>query len=778
MGSAALEDDLTEETELPSSRAADALANSGEIELYETDLAVISNDSAPMPTDATVILRLPKTGVLGLLRRVAEATGLHRLPEPVKVSPRERARDWRSLRTAPFFDGLPNEALRDGLMKTEVRVLRLGRDRLLPTDGALALVLGGQLAVGQFAPEVLASERRIAAERAPSSSQRDKKRAERRRLDEGPLVQRADRSLGTFEQGDVLETALGGHERLSLYTVTPAEVVLVARSRADLWRRIYPFMADRFRRAAAAARARLSATDGSRALVADFFIRHGLSVSTTLRVRRIDACIECGACTDACEERYGAPRLALHGRVLGGLDFVDACHTCTDQRCIDPCNFDAIRFDADRGEVVINEAACTGCTLCASACPYDAIEMHALDDTPLLKLRLQRSGALAFGDGAARKAQLRRMASKCDHCMSYADQACITACPTGALVEVAPSDVIGQLSDEARATARAGYDRTSAIDVAALNHAAFTAVPNRARTPRVKLYMALWWGLGLGALFVAAAEVLLRSVWPTASVTFWVLTTLEGLDAELARGQVVFRPGSGLAVAFGWIGTGLMFSGMGYVWRRRFAFLRHAGPLRAWLDWHVMTGVVGPGFVLLHSAGRLDNWVSLGFWSMILTVASGLVGRYLSTEIPERASTAAVEILEEDRRLARLRAEHAVPSVDLYIEAAQRRMETFARRMRRLGRLAASLQTLWWVLRDDLAGFARRRAVWRSLRGLKVPQRREALGCARRVVTLGRRQALLPFLLPLFSHWKAVHIPMAVLLTLIGGLHIVLALRG
>ena len=32
-----------------------------------------------------------------------------------------------------------------------------------------------------------------------------------------------------------------------------------------------------------------------------------------------------------------------------------------------------------------------------------------------------------------KKPKLRRMASKCDHCATYNDQACISHCPTGAL---------------------------------------------------------------------------------------------------------------------------------------------------------------------------------------------------------------------------------------------------------------------------------------------------------------------------------------------------------
>src|SRR5205823_12361280 len=147
------------------------------------------------------------------------------------------------------------------------------------------------------------------------------------------------------------------------------------------------------RRASAAQRG-IAAVGGVRAGVADFCVRDGHSVSQVLRARAVDMCSECGQCEAACEERYGAKRLSLNGRVLGALDFVEACHTCTDQRCIDPCAFDAIKYDTDKKEIVIIEAACTGCTLCATACPYSAIEMHDFEDKPLLRLRLEKEQKL------------------------------------------------------------------------------------------------------------------------------------------------------------------------------------------------------------------------------------------------------------------------------------------------------------------------------------------------------------------------------------------------
>jgi Fe-S-cluster-containing hydrogenase component 2 len=764
------------------------------------------------PSEKSVVSRIVKSVVAALpsaIRKAVDKTGQHILPghakrdksQQINVASEDRpqqsgvdARAWREMRTSPIFDGLPNEALRDALMSGDAHVLRLVRDSLVPMDGSVALVRSGQVAIARFSEEALAAERKAAHVVAQAGGKLDKK--ERKRRNEvGPLIRVADQNLATFEDGDVVETAASAahHATIACYTATPAVVITIQRGRVDLWKRIYPFMADRFRRASQAARAKVEATDGAKAAVADFFIRHGLSVSMTLRVRKIDACIECKACEKACEERYGVKRLAINGRILGNLDFVDACHTCTDQRCIDPCNFDAISFDAQRKEVLIKEDACTGCTLCATACPYNAIEMHELEEAPQLRLRLTKEGKLGFGDGTPRKAKLRRMASKCDHCAFYADQACITACPTGALVEILPSDAVTQLPEAARASAKAGYDRTVAIDVNNLNESkAFIKggldIPElgRARAPRKQMSLPMWWTLGIGAFLLSCTEIAMRLWAPKYSMQFLIATLVEGIEPDLALGKIGYRPGCELAVDFGYVGTALMITGMLYVWRRRFSFMRNWGSLRSWFEWHVLTGVLGPSFILLHSVAKLDNWVSLGFWSMIITVISGLLGRYLTTQIEERASTAAVEVLDIDRQLAKLRGtQPGVRAADVWYEAYRRRVTNFDNWLggkQQQPTFFGALWTFWWCVRDDIMRGRRIRALKRQLkktvhgRGARKV-RKQAMTLSLRLALLERRRQLLPRLEPLFNQWKAAHIPMSVLLTIIASIHIVIELR-
>jgi hypothetical protein len=292
-----------------------------------------------------------------------------------------------------------------------------------------------------------------------------------------------------------------------------------------------------------------------------------------------------------------------------------------------------------------------------------------------------------------------------------------------------------------------------------------------------------WWRLGLFAVLLGVLEIALRTCAATWSLGHWLAVHVDGIDPELAIAHIDYRPGCGLAVGFGWTGVLLMISGMAYVWRRRIGFMRRWGSARAWLDWHVMTGVIGPAFILLHSAAKLDNWVSLAFWSMVGAMLSGLLGRYLSTELPELASTATVEAAALDRELEQLqRTRPGARVVDGWLAAYRERLAKWRQARARQYGLVGAVRTLLWLLEDDLLRGRRiarlERALRRSVRGKGArAARRQARRTAERRALVERRRVLLPLVAPLFAHWKAVHVPMAILLTLIGGLHIVLALR-
>ena len=156
----------------------------------------------------------------------------------------------------------------------------------------------------------------------------------------------------------------------------------------------------------------------------------------------------------------------------------------------------------------------------------------------------------------------------------------------------------------------------------------------RVRTRKLSL---LVWGIGLFSFLAVFAEVVLRWLQPAWSVSYRLMR-LEGTEAALAEMNVSYLAGTQLALACGYVGTALMVLSMAYLLQRRFGWFYKTATNQFWLDVHLMTGTVGPLFVVLHSALRLSTWVSIPFWSMVAVVVSGVLGRYLYTLVPSLTS--------------------------------------------------------------------------------------------------------------------------------------------
>ena len=742
--------------------------------LEKSGLMRIPQPGEDLPSEGTMVGRF--LGFVGL----GDKSGIMPM-QAVGKDPVEEA--WDAVKEAPLLNGLNPQFVTDAIKSGDLKLVSLGRDMLLDTDGKALLVLEGQLALARFRPDVLERERR-AQKSYKTGDKKAEKREHKRRQETGPVIRMCESNLGLFNEGDLVSIEATGQDAVGLgvYSVTPVRVLSVTLPRLDVWRRTYQFFGERVRRAADAARSRLSASTGARALVADFFVRHGLSVAMSLRVRELDKCIECYECEKACEQRYGAKRLSLNGKVLGALDFVDCCHTCVDQRCIDPCAYDSIKFDAEKKEVVILEDSCIGCSLCALACPYDAIEMHDLDDKPLLNLRLQKDNKLGFGDGKPRKAKLRRIASKCDHCVNYEDQACISTCPTAALLEIPPEAAFVERTESMADAAKGGYEQSAFFDPNQLFdpkkfYKGLNQEDDKAKKVETQLTTGWLWAIGLIGVIGCIVEIVLRTYFPEQSATFYYKTKYGGLDPEVALENVGFKATDSLAQWLGYIGAPLMFSSMFYSGRKWIPLFKKLGSQRGWFDWHVWSGAIGPMLVMLHTAGKLDNWVSLAIWSMVATVISGLVGRYISTELPDLASQASLQAVDLERKLAEMRNRHAGVNVaDRFYDSLRRRYATVAEPG--LSGVRAGIRAMVLLTRDRLARPFRASILRWRLRGIKDAKARTRVArLATELAQLESHRVLLPRIEPMFREWKIIHIPFAILLTIVAAIHIYIELR-
>ena len=63
---------------------------------------------------------------------------------------------------------------------------------------------------------------------------------------------------------------------------------------------------------------------------------------------------------------------------------VDVEHCVKCLTCVRSCPFDVPKFDIEKGEIVIDEAMCHGCGICASVCPREAISLSFYEDDQIL----------------------------------------------------------------------------------------------------------------------------------------------------------------------------------------------------------------------------------------------------------------------------------------------------------------------------------------------------------------------------------------------------------
>ena len=231
-----------------------------------------------------------------------------------------------------------------------------------------------------------------------------------------------------------------------------------------------------------------------------------------------------------------------------------------------------------------------------------------------------------------------------------------------------------------------------------------------------------------------------------------------------------FKPGGSLGLRFGMAGLAMMTLMHAYSARKRLHPLRKLGALRKWLDVHILLGILGPLFVVLHSSFKVGGLVSISFWSMVAVALSGVFGRYLYLQIPRTRAgeeLTLAEVEKSDRELGvRLREEFGAD-------------EAFLERLERAATPDASaglLRLLLGIVAQDL-GLGRRRlaAVARSLPGLPPALARELAVLVRQKALLRRRIRLWSALHRLFHHWHVIHRPFAVVMYLFVLVHVAVA---
>jgi hypothetical protein len=238
------------------------------------------------------------------------------------------------------------------------------------------------------------------------------------------------------------------------------------------------------------------------------------------------------------------------------------------------------------------------------------------------------------------------------------------------------------------------------------------------------------------------------------------------------------RPWGSIGHLYGNVGIALILGNLFYLVRRRLVGVAWLGSMRAWMDWHVFSGIVGPGFVLLHSAFTLRTWpaiVSAG--SLVIVVATGLFGRYLYRLVP-RVSDGRQEPAEElaadvDHALMALRGlgMGGIEAADLVEVRVEQAVERAGTARTGFGAIATALRALWRL--RDLRAAARTVALGA---GATATSARDIGRGAAQIGRLIARIDLIDTFARAAAFWRGLHRNLVIVMLLAASLHVSIAI--
>lgn len=233
----------------------------------------------------------------------------------------------------------------------------------------------------------------------------------------------------------------------------------------------------------------------------------------------------------------------------------------------------------------------------------------------------------------------------------------------------------------------------------------------------------------------------------------------------------LLKPSGALGHGFGIIGTLMMIVGVSvYMIRKRYRKFFNIGYLKHWLEFHIFLCSFGPVLVLYHTAFKFGGIVSVSFWSMVLVVLSGVVGRFIYLQIPRTIQGQEISINElnsiKEKLAIRVR---SVLSEDSSTLSEFEKISS-ADRYKSFRLITA----IGFFVRDyfDIKRVMRLLKMRIKLLGISKSESNELIKAAKSEIVIARRIALLRTSQKLFHWWHIFHLPFAITMFVIMVIHV------
>jgi len=252
-------------------------------------------------------------------------------------------------------------------------------------------------------------------------------------------------------------------------------------------------------------------------------------------------------------------------------------------------------------------------------------------------------------------------------------------------------------------------------------------------------------------------------------------------DRPFMAKHALLKPSGRIGINLGMLGVGMFLVIFLYPLRKRWTWLGRQGMSRHWLDFHVLLGLAAPFVIALHSSFKFHGFAGVAFWIMLGVSISGVVGRYLYSQIPHRVNAAEFSRKElqdlQDKMMQQLAGQKLLRESD--VRSALRLPS-----QQRVDQLPIPAALVYMLLLDLLRPFriARLRngallgsEHLTSLGGLLPTRHRElerAIVVAREEAALSKRILFLSRTHQVFHLWHVIHRPFSYTFAVLVLIHI------
>ncbi len=222
--------------------------------------------------------------------------------------------------------------------------------------------------------------------------------------------------------------------------------------------------------------------------------------------------------------------------------------------------------------------------------------------------------------------------------------------------------------------------------------------------------------------------------------------------------------GHGLGI----VGTLMIIVGVfSYMARKRISRFSRIGVLKYWLEFHIFLCVLGPILVLFHTAFKFGGIVSISFWSMVIVVLSGVIGRFIYLQIPRTIQGRELtmneihdlrvdldHIFQEKYQLSKEDRHTILESTNSRTDDSYKGLSGMIKKYRLDQRTLNNVRSI--LIKNNL----------------KKPDIKESLKLIKNELKVANKIARLEYMQKLFRYWHVAHLPFALVMLVIMIIHV------